>query len=188
VLGDLRREPRDRASRISRVRLHIVLAIVSSGPLIGACGSSTKPSVSTSQDLKFAVCMRSHGVPNFPDPGAHGSFIGGPGSAIDPFSPAFRSAQRGCGQGPGTGGPPMTSERERLAALAFSKCMRMHGLGNFPDPTFTAPTGTGPMLVLRGMAFAIGPGLDPRSPAFSHAAAACGLGQPVGARTVRAGG
>ncbi|MGI8571736.1 MAG: hypothetical protein ACR2L9_03780 [Solirubrobacteraceae bacterium] len=53
--------------------------------------------------------------------------------------------------------------------------MRMHGLGNFPDPTFTAPSG-GPTHVLRGMAFAMGSGLDPRSPVFRQAAAACGLG------------
>jgi hypothetical protein len=54
--------------------------------------------------LKFAACMRSHGVSNFPDPqvssapgGGVGVRIGGPGSGLDPNSPAFKSAQQACG-------------------------------------------------------------------------------------------
>jgi hypothetical protein len=43
--------------------------------------------------------MRSHGVPNFPDPssasgGGFGITFGG--SAIDPGAPLFRKAQRSC--------------------------------------------------------------------------------------------
>ncbi len=52
--------------------------------------------------LKFSACMRSHGVPNFPDPEFHhsgggvGIRIGGKGSGIDPNSPQFRAAQKTC--------------------------------------------------------------------------------------------
>jgi hypothetical protein len=66
--------------------------------------------------------------------------------------------------------------------------MRMHGLGNFPDPSFTAPTGTGPTLVLRGMAFAIGPELDPRFLRSGRPRPHADWVNLVGARTVRAGG
>jgi hypothetical protein len=55
--------------------------------------------------LKFSACMRSHGVPNFPDPEFRhsgggvgiriGSKKGGP-SGIDPNSPQFRAAQKTC--------------------------------------------------------------------------------------------
>jgi hypothetical protein len=54
--------------------------------------------------LKFSACMRSHGVPNFPDPEFHsgggvgiriGSKKGGP-SGIDPNSPQFKAAQKAC--------------------------------------------------------------------------------------------
>ncbi len=69
--------------------------------------------------LKFSACMRSHGVPNFPDPEFHSSGggvrvrIGGKGSGIDPNSPQFKAAQKTCqsdlprpkGAGPGGGGP-----------------------------------------------------------------------------------
>ncbi len=54
--------------------------------------------------LKFAECMRSRGVSNFPDPhvssmpgGGVGVRIGGPGGGLNPSSPAFRSAQQACG-------------------------------------------------------------------------------------------
>jgi hypothetical protein len=55
--------------------------------------------------LNFSKCMRSHGVPSFPDPEfSHsgggvgiriGSKKGGP-SGIDPNSPQFRAAQKAC--------------------------------------------------------------------------------------------
>jgi len=68
--------------------------------------------------LKFSECMRSHGVPSFPDPEkfSHGGGgvrirIGGrqgaPG-AIDPNSPQFQSAQKACQSvlgAPNKGGP-----------------------------------------------------------------------------------
>lgn len=44
--------------------------------------------------FRFAACMRSHGVPNFPDPGAGAAAIK-PGT-IDPNSPAFKSALTSC--------------------------------------------------------------------------------------------
>jgi len=58
--------------------------------------------------LKMAECMRSHGVSNFPDPqievapGGHGVGVrigvgGGPGSGLNPQSPAFERAQQACG-------------------------------------------------------------------------------------------
>ncbi len=71
--------------------------------------------------LNFSKCMRSHGVPSFPDPEFHqsggavgiriGSKKGGP-SGIDPNSPQFKAAQKACqsdlpapkGAGPGGGG------------------------------------------------------------------------------------
>jgi len=73
--------------------------------------------------LKFSACMRSHGVPNFPDPEFHSGGggvrirIGGKGSGIDPNSPQFKAAQKTCqsdlprpkGAGPGGGGPSTSS-------------------------------------------------------------------------------
>ncbi|HTW12984.1 MAG TPA: hypothetical protein VME01_09585 [Solirubrobacteraceae bacterium] len=56
------------------------------------------------QALKMAECMRSHGVPNFPDPqivtgpGGRGVGIkiGAAGGGLNPQSPAFQKAQQVC--------------------------------------------------------------------------------------------
>jgi hypothetical protein len=50
-------------------------------------------------ELEFAVCMRAHGVPSFPDPTSSGE-IGDNGaiSGVDRSSPAFRSAEEACGR------------------------------------------------------------------------------------------
>jgi hypothetical protein len=44
--------------------------------------------------LKFAQCVRSHGVPNFPDPTSNGLDL--KDAAISPTSPQFQAAVRAC--------------------------------------------------------------------------------------------
>jgi len=49
--------------------------------------------------LQFSQCMRSHGVPKFPDPQRSNGGIGikiGTGSGVDPNSPQFKRAQQAC--------------------------------------------------------------------------------------------
>jgi hypothetical protein len=43
--------------------------------------------------LRFAQCMRSHGVANFPGPGSETSPKAG---SLDPYSPQFQGAARDC--------------------------------------------------------------------------------------------
>ena len=71
----------------------------------------------------------------------------------------------------GSAGAPLT-EAQRTVLLAQARCLRDHGVPNFPDPTFPR---TG------GAFFPAVPGFDPGSPAAERAAAACGVrGQPHG--------
>lgn len=118
---------------------------------------------------KFAACMRSHGLPNFPDPTGQGVIQLGSGSGVNPGSPKFRSAEQACNKLLPNGGQPTPAQIAKMqkAALAFSACMRSHGLKDFPDPSFT---GGGVQLRLGG-----GPGsdLDPTSPLFQKARTAC---------------
>jgi hypothetical protein len=66
----------------------------------------------------------------------------------------------------GSTGKPATSRSSNAYAsfLSFSKCMRAHGVSNFPDPN---PGG--------GVKIAVGPdsGLDPQAPAFQSARQSC---------------
>jgi hypothetical protein len=60
------------------------------------------------QALEFSQCMRSHGVPNFPDPKASGGGLElaiPKNAGIDPNSPQFKAAQKACRKLlPGQGG------------------------------------------------------------------------------------
>jgi hypothetical protein len=46
--------------------------------------------------LAFARCMRSHGVPKFPDPKVGGALTIGSKSGVDPNTPQFKAAQQAC--------------------------------------------------------------------------------------------
>jgi hypothetical protein len=66
---------------------------------------------SRSRMAAFSACMRSHGVPKFPDPqfpGGRGISIQiGPSTGIDPQSPQFQAAKKACQSDfPGPKGPP----------------------------------------------------------------------------------
>jgi hypothetical protein len=118
--------------------------------------------------LKLSQCMRAHGVPNFPDPNGQGVVQG---SGIDPNSRQFQKAQQTCaknlGGGLGTRSPAQIAKAE-AAALAFSKCMRSHGVPAFPDPQFSS--GGGIRIRITGHAG----GLDPQSSIFQKAQQSCG--------------
>ncbi|MGB9111766.1 MAG: hypothetical protein WCF24_03455 [Acidimicrobiales bacterium] len=135
--------------------------------------------------LAYSGCMRSHGVPNFPDPkqvGGGGIQISGAQSGMDPNSPAFKSAQQACRHLlPGGGQPTQAAQQQELAKmLHISQCMRAHGISGFPDPTLSPPSdraGHSEIMSNDGVWLAIPNSIDTQSPAFEHAAAACNFGQ-----------
>jgi hypothetical protein len=118
--------------------------------------------------MQFAACMRSHGVPNFPDPNAQGVISGNSSSGLDPSSPQFQQAQQACAKDLPNGGTPSPAQQAQMRhqALAFSACMRAHGVPKFPDPQF----GSGGRVTMRIDASS---GIDPRSPQFQAAQKAC---------------
>jgi hypothetical protein len=160
--------------------LSIVFAAAGCAVSVAACGSSSKPShatgrASSGQFVAFSACMRSHGVPSFPDPSPGGGIRITPSSGVNPRSPAFQAAQQACQKLLPGGGPGHASPSEELKMLALAECMRRHGLTTFPDPTIASGgVPTGPAIVINGYEFKLGPGLDPQSPAFQRAMTACG--------------
>lgn len=159
---------------------------------IAACGSSASNSSSTpafaaaqASALAFTHCMRSHAVPNFPDPSPGGGFpmIGGP-DGINMNSPAFQAAQKACqklmpGAVPGGRGHP--SAELVKAMLARTKCMREHGVPDFPDPIRSPPASPGHGAVIGSQGVYFWLQLDTvnyLSPAFKQAASRCGFNLP----------
>jgi hypothetical protein len=152
--------------------------------LVSACGGSSSPGVaavdtttasattdttSTSNSaggsaqlsaaLAFARCMRSHGVPDFPDPDpdSQGNF---PSLHLAESTQTTAAANDACKHLRGTATP-----KQRQQKLAFSvkvaQCLRAHGYPNFPDPT---RLGEPPKLP---------PGIDLDSPQFRAAETNC---------------
>jgi len=88
----------------------------------------------------YSQCMRSHGVPNFPDPVLTPS--GGYGyrtTGIDPNSAAFQGGLQACKALPSPWQPTgqHLSPAQQGAWLSWANCIRAHGVPNFPDPTFS---------------------------------------------------
>jgi hypothetical protein len=183
----------------------LTLALCGVGTLLAACGagvaspgvanigSSTTTTLTSASHsggsapsygnaLAYAECMRSHGVPEFPDPNANGTIQ--LGSGVDPSSPTFASAQAHCQKLLPGGGIPGTSTSPTSAALAqmlkVAQCMRDHGISQFPDPTTKIPSKSpgvdsgGGVVSDRDGVILVFPGtLDTQSPQFIHAAAVC---------------
>jgi hypothetical protein len=86
--------------------------------------------------VKFAECIRAHGVRDFPDPDAKNQFQYGVS-----VSPAvWKQATTACKdlQPPGTLSGKRTS-KQQSAALRFAQCVRDNGVKDFPDPVNGEP-------------------------------------------------
>jgi hypothetical protein len=131
------------------------LALIALIAVISGCGSSspagTSPGSSggnstlahAQKGVKFAECMRSHGVSNFPDPGASGKFTidaVANGSSLDTSTPAFTQAISACKalEPAGFTGSKRSSQQQQ-AALKFAQCIRANGVKDFPDPIPNGP-------------------------------------------------
>lgn len=160
-----------------------MLAAATCALAIAACGSghaagATPVAAQADQALRYVRCLRSHGVPSFPDPSPGGRLPNVPAS-IDPAAPSFRFAQHACaGLMPGGSSSGSAPSSFRLRLLAVAQCMRRHGVPNFPDPT-SSPPPPPPPGARTGNVIG-GPGgylqFPPPSPALTRASAACGFG------------
>jgi hypothetical protein len=172
-------EKEGEANRL-RPRLAPTLAMTSLALLAAACGSASPTSSSTASGsprtfaasaYKYSSCMRTHGVPDFPDPrvstgDGHVSIA----VRVTPTltsSPRFNSAQTAC-RGilpmPSPGQIAQQQHAEERGKLSFAKCVRSHGITNFPDPTSQGQ-------ISRQMVTAAG--VDLHAPGVLAAAKAC---------------
>ncbi len=117
--------------------------------------------------MKFSVCMRSHGVSEFPDPtvGSNGLPSFGPTLNVTGGAPVYNAAQRICKKELPSLAPRTSAEKAtaNAAALKYATCMRSNGVPNFPDPN-------GQGLIQINNATGV---LEQSSPAFQKAEAAC---------------
>jgi hypothetical protein len=118
----------------------------STGGSPDAGGSANSPSA-----VGYSHCIRSHGVPNYPDPPNSGTLPKTSAQQLGVSNSQLQAAQRTCQHLlPATGGSLSASFEQCVAtgdcpqALVqqvmnkmrkFALCMRSHGVPNWPDPT-----------------------------------------------------
>jgi hypothetical protein len=109
-----------------------------------AATSTTTSAAATSPQsgaVAFAECVRSHGVPGWPDPTSDGHFDKSKLRALG-NGPRLRSATLACGHllPPNTGdsGPTLSPQTRLADERSFASCMRSHGVTRFPDPNAQA--------------------------------------------------
>jgi hypothetical protein len=128
----------------------LVTACSASPPPAGAGGTSSAAAPSA---VAYSHCMRSHGVPSFPDPASGGAVpkvdaqqLGVSDSRLQaaqaacqhllPVAASFQQQARQCLL---AGACPQALVQQMLTAdRAFARCMRSHGVPNWPDPSLDA--------------------------------------------------
>jgi len=141
-------------------------------PGVASVTSSTNTSTTPATQnglLAFSRCMRSNGLPNFPDPQHYAG--GNPKLTVHQLgnSPHVQAAMNACGYLlPNRGSAPQqTAQQERTQIadeLSFARCMRSRGVPGFPDPT-----AQGELSVAMVQAH----GIDVHSPAVLHVVQVC---------------
>jgi hypothetical protein len=176
-------ELRPRRARRPRQMAAIAAGLIAGAVLVAACGSTPSgPGVATAGSsstaaksssagsgktgaLAYSQCMRSHGLPNFPDPQpiSQGGHQGNRIQTPDLSSPQAQTAEKACSKFLPNGGSsnPAQNAQQQAHLLAFARCMRAHGVPSFPDPT---STGSFPSSIAR---------IDRSSPALRSAANTC---------------
>jgi hypothetical protein len=142
---------------------------------------STKSQSPTSQPLAFSHCIRSHGVSKFPDPNSSGVWAKSQ-VELAAGNPRFQAATQACGHllpdgGPGVPPSPAVVQLIRSDMSKFARCMRSHGVPNWPDLTLDRG---------RPIFDPDAVGIDPNSPQISTKMHECehvfpaSLGRPPG--------
>lgn len=117
----------------------VVAGCGASQPSTPSGGSLNAGASPNSQALGFARCMRSQGVPNWPDPENNGTFDKTKLTLrqLRASSSQVHAAAQACQhQFPsfGSGMTPAQFQQMKAQALRFSRCIRAHGVPNYPDP------------------------------------------------------
>jgi hypothetical protein len=150
--------PQRRTGLPRRLRGGLAAAVAGTAVLAAACGGSAAgtdtfaPGATYAQTLAFAKCMRANGVPNFPNPDRQGNF--------NPANPQVQALNE---PGPPQDGPHAVSPQRNVLFECRSvlpnadtgltleqmqqisqqtlreevngaRCMRAHGITDFPDP------------------------------------------------------
>ena len=115
----------------------------------GSSSSNSSPAAAQGDKaLAYSHCMRSNGVPNYPDPNSDGNLPKGNAQAFGVSTSQYQAAEQTCGhllpsgatasltQCLMTGDCPRSVVQPALEeGRKLAQCMRNHGVTTWPDPT-----------------------------------------------------
>ncbi len=170
------RPARTAAGVIATVGLALLAAACggSPGSHVAQLGSTTtksstsSPSANSQQVLAFSRCVRAHGVPNFPDPNSSGVLPKRQVAQLTAGNPQFPAAHRACEHLLPDGGQPTQAQVQQAwnDMRNFARCMRSHGVPNWPDPAPTSQQDQRPF-------FHLPDSIDPNAPQITTKIRAC---------------
>jgi hypothetical protein len=127
--------------------------------LAAACGSNSPGAArggssgnsAPASAVAYSSCMRSHGVPEYPDPGSNGNLPKGNAQDFGVSNSQYQAAERACQHLLPDGDTtfiasltqcletgdclPAVVQRALTEGTKFAQCMRNDGVPNWPDPT-----------------------------------------------------
>lgn len=149
--------------------LTLLLAACGGSPSTGG-GSPNAGGSTNSKQLAFSHCMRRHGVSKYPDPTSSGLPKVGP-QQLGVSNLKFQAALTTCQQLlPKSGRSSQAQDQQMMSAmLNFARCVRSHGVADWPDPLAESDPGQpGTPGFPRNM-----PGVNQNSPQVKSAMAVC---------------
>lgn len=137
--------------------------------------TSGASSAYVSDKLGFARCLRTHGVPDYPDPNAAGQEPSTPNPKQLISTPQGQAAVGACGYWSDRIHGDVAAQNQATLAeyVRFAQCMRSHGLPDFPDPVNSEGR-------VEFVLSASQDGFDPHSPQVLAQARACQSVLPPG--------
>ena len=126
---------------IATAVLVLLAAACGGGPSSAGSGGSSNAggSASSQSAVAYSHCMRSRGVPNFPDPSGSGGIPKETAQQLGVSSSQLQAAQNACQHLlPNTGNiddNPAALHQWWSQMLHFARCMHSHGVPNWPDPS-----------------------------------------------------
>jgi hypothetical protein len=164
------------------------LALLAPLSLLAGCGG--RPTSAGSRPaVPYSHCMRSHGVPGFPDPASNGAIPKTSAQQLGVSDSRLQAAQNACqhllpdaassgqqAQQCLTAGvcPQALVQQMLTADRGFARCMRSHGVPGWPDPTVDSDGRPVFNLVPAGITHSA-----THSPPISTQLAACGRLDPA---------
>jgi hypothetical protein len=133
----------------SAARVAAAFTIAMAAVLLAA-GCSSSPSSTTpasapsagstvAQAVAYAQCMRSHGVPEYPEPDSSGQLQKiGSGQQVGVSDAQLTTATNACQSlWPYQALTPAQQQQQLTDDVKFAQCMRSHGVPTLPDPVAT---------------------------------------------------